>query len=435
VRALDLEVRRAVADSSGEYVDWLAGLVATPSVNPRYDFPTTGEAAAQQLLAGLLASAGVDVALRPIDRARLERHAGETTLSASYEGRPNLTARLGPPEAVLVLNSHIDVVGIAPDEVWETDPFAPRIRDGTLVGRGAVDAKGSLAAMAAALATVRRMEVPLRRGVVLTSVVDEEGGGGGTLAALDEVAGAAAAVVGEPTGLRVSPATRGHWMVRLVVPGRRAHPGAAHEGVNPIDKAYRFVQAAWQVQAALDRARPHPLWTHQPVQHVFNVATFEAGRWGQSASVPGEARLEVMVGTVGGESLEEIRAVVDEAFRRVIATDAWLREHEPQIEWTPRRNAGAETPREAEVVRIMQRAVEAATGAPARLEGLSAVTDMRHLVHAGGLPCVNVGPGEMRLAHTAGEALPLEEYLLAIEVYTRAILAWGTRNSGEGGEA
>ncbi|MDR7448950.1 MAG: M20/M25/M40 family metallo-hydrolase [Armatimonadota bacterium] len=417
-------VREVIGRRRREYVRWLTEVVATPSVNPRYP-GGTGEGAVQARLAALLAAEGIVATLRPVDREAAARLAPDVPLSASYEGRPNLLAHLGPPRHLLLLTSHSDVAGVAADEGWRHDPFTPRLAGGELAGRGAVDAKGALVAMAAALATVRALEVPLQRGVLLASVVDEEAGGGGILGLLADGVRPAAAVVGEPTDLRVCPATRGHWLVRLTVPGRPAHPGLAHEGVNPVDPAYRLVQAVRAAATLLDRTRPHPLWAHQPVQHVCNLATFEAGRWGQSAAVPAEARLEVMVGTVGAESLDEVRAVVDRVLEEAARGDPWLAAHPPRVEWTARRHRGAETPPDAPVVTLLRWAVARATGRPARVEGLSAVTDMRHLVWSGGVPTVNVGPGDMRVAHTAAETLPLQAFLAAVEVYALAILGWG----------
>ena len=418
--------KEIIAGHQEEFIAWLRQVVDIPSVNPRYDAPATGEGAAQQALAALLRRAGVDVRLAEIARADLERYASDVTLSTSYVNRPNLYATLGASGPTLLLNSHIDVVGIAPDEQWTGDPFVSRVEDGSLIGRGAVDAKGSLVAMAAAMAVVRRLDIRTNRRVILTSVVDEEGGGGGTVATLADGIRAEGAIVGEPTRLRICPATRGHWMVRLVVPGWAAHPGLAHEGTNPIDKAYRYVQAAWETQARLDHDRPHVLWERAPVKHVFNVATFEAGRWGEAASVPAEARLEIMVGTVADEPLEEIRAAVDDAFTAVTKQDPWLSAHPPVIEWTKRRNHGSSTSLDSTVVRLITDAWSATTGAAPTIEGLSAVTDMRHLVRLGRVPTVNFGPGEMRRAHTADESLELEEYVRAIQVLSVAIAAWLT---------
>ncbi len=415
-----------VARRRDEFQDWLTGLVAIPSVNPRYGSAVTGEAAAQSELARRLRGAGVPVTMLDVDRDAVAAYAPGAMLSDRYDSRPNLLAHVGEGEPALLLTSHADVVGIAPDEAWTGDPFRPRIAEDRVIARGAVDAKGSLVAMAAAMAVVHELALPLRRQVLFASVVDEEAGGGGTIALLQGGVRAGAAVVGEPTRLHVCPATRGHWLVRLIVPGRSAHPGMAYEGINPVDKAYRYVAATWEIQARLDRERPHPLWRAAPVTHVCNVGAFEAGRAGQSASVPAHARVEIMIGSVGNEALDEIRGVVDAAFADVTRSDPWLRAHPPVIEWTAFRNHGAETATDTPVVRLMSRAWRDVTGIPAVVEGLSAVTDMRHLVNLGKVPTVNFGPGDMRAGHTGDEALPLDEFYTAVEVYALAAALWGT---------
>ena len=62
----------------------------------------------------------------------------------------NFWARRGDTGPVLCFAGHTDVVPAGPRGKWQSDPFAPTIRDGMLYGRGAADMKGSLAAMVTA---------------------------------------------------------------------------------------------------------------------------------------------------------------------------------------------------------------------------------------------------------------------------------------------
>jgi acetylornithine deacetylase len=204
-RASRRGVAAMVERRSDEFVGVLADLVATPSVNPVYD-PAGREDEAQRRLAEILAGWGIASdpwEPTPADLAAFSEEAASRI--PSFERRPNLVARLGDDDGgrSLILNSHVDVVGVTAGERWTTDPFDPVVRDGWLQGRGATDAKGCLAAMACALAVVRALEVPLRGTVALHSVIDEEAGGGGTLACIGRGLRADAAVVGEPTQLAI----------------------------------------------------------------------------------------------------------------------------------------------------------------------------------------------------------------------------------------
>ena len=74
-------------------------------------------------------------------------------LPFSDEGTPdvdNLYARYGTAQPNFCFAGHTDVVPTGPVEEWTVDPFAAEIRDGMVIGRGAADMKGAIAAFAAA---------------------------------------------------------------------------------------------------------------------------------------------------------------------------------------------------------------------------------------------------------------------------------------------
>ena len=102
----------------------------------------------------------------------------ETTLLAKSSNRPNLIARLqgrgtAPP---LLLYGHVDVVTIA-NQKWTHPPFEGKIVDGCVWGRGALDMKGGVAMMLAALLRAKAEGLTPAGDVVLALVCDEEAGG------------------------------------------------------------------------------------------------------------------------------------------------------------------------------------------------------------------------------------------------------------------
>ena len=73
--------------------------------------------------------------------------AGFTLEPMRIEDVDNFWATHGNDDGpVLCFAGHTDVVPPGPREAWQSDPFAPQIRDGVLYGRGAADMKGSVAA-------------------------------------------------------------------------------------------------------------------------------------------------------------------------------------------------------------------------------------------------------------------------------------------------
>jgi len=125
----------------------------------------------------------------------------------------------------LLLNAHLDTVGTAGMEA----PFAPRVEDGRLYGRGSYDMKGALAAILVAVA-----EAPdLAGDLVVTAVADEELASMGTEAVLEQVT-ADAAIVVEPTELRVAVAHRGFVGFEIETTGVAAHGSRPDLGVDAI---------------------------------------------------------------------------------------------------------------------------------------------------------------------------------------------------------
>jgi acetylornithine deacetylase len=169
---------------------------------------TTGqEAEAAALLAGYLRGRGYDVVEQPI--------AG---------GRFNVFARLdAPPE--IVFSTHVDCV----------PPFFPsREERGLIVGRGACDAKGIVAAQ---IAAAERLRSAGERRFGLLFVSGEERGSDGAKAANEQPPdGVRFLINGEPTDNRLGLATRGLYRVRLEATGRAAHSAYPELGESAIDR-------------------------------------------------------------------------------------------------------------------------------------------------------------------------------------------------------
>jgi acetylornithine deacetylase/succinyl-diaminopimelate desuccinylase-like protein len=110
---------------------------------------------------------------------RLLRDAGfQTTIQAKTPSRANLLARvkgegISPP---LLLYGHVDVVTAA-NQTWSHPPFEGRQAGGYIWGRGALDMKGGVAMMLAAVLQAKTDGSPLPGDVVLAIVSDEEAGG------------------------------------------------------------------------------------------------------------------------------------------------------------------------------------------------------------------------------------------------------------------
>lgn len=150
-------------------------------------------------------------------------------------------------------------------------PFAGEIRDGRMYGRGTCDTKAGLAAMMCALADLKKSGVAPRSEVWVVSAVDEEYAYRGVLK-LRENMKAGAAVVAEPTEMRMVVATKGCVRTRITVFGRAAHSSKQELGVNAITQMARVLQEL-EVETVRLASRRHWL-VGSP---TLNVGMIEGG--------------------------------------------------------------------------------------------------------------------------------------------------------------
>ena len=121
---------------------------------------------------------GNEVACISYINTLLTEAAFQTTILARDPARPNLITRLAgqgnaPP---LLLQGHVDVV-TTENQVWQHSPFEGELVDGYIWGRGALDMKGGIAMMLAALLRAKAEGSSLPGDIVLAILSDEETGG------------------------------------------------------------------------------------------------------------------------------------------------------------------------------------------------------------------------------------------------------------------
>jgi succinyl-diaminopimelate desuccinylase len=145
----------------------------------------------------------------------------------------------GPAEhfPCVVLHGHLDVVPGHPEQ------FEPRIEDDRLIGRGAYDMKGGLAAMMCSLKDLERQERVRVRLVCVPDEESEELDVRSTDAVVRGGFGGDFAITGEPTNLHIGVEAKGVLAMRIEVHGRAAHSSTPWLGDNAVLKAVDVFRA------------------------------------------------------------------------------------------------------------------------------------------------------------------------------------------------
>ncbi len=378
---------------------------------------TTGrEGGLQDFLAGVLSEMGLGPLLLPIPDSIIDDPDYTPVPGMTgYAGRLNVIAGMegaGGGRSV-ILNTHTDVVP-GPDELFEA-----RSTNGVVRGRGSCDAKGQVVTVLLALAALRGLGVRLRGDVEAQFVIEEEVGGNGTLALVAGGRKADAAVVLEPTSLRLHPSNRGAAWFRLTVAGRSVHMGRQSEGVSALDEFIGVATILKRYEADLRRiSAGTPGYPDDPSPVVVNIGLVRAGDW--PSTLPGDC---VAAGGIAYLPNRAARQIEDEVRARIRAEGSpWARDH-VRFELSGLRNEAFETPAEHPSVRAFRRAAESVLG-PMELMGWAASCDARLFSHRAKMPTLVFGPGDLGLAHSLDERVDLGEILKAADVLGRFLADW-----------
>lgn len=359
-------------------------MVRIPSINP----PGNVEACVDLLL------------------GHFEQHGIHGRRICKSEGKPNFIAELGHGSPILLWNGHLDVV-TAGEEKWEHDPFGGSIETGFLHGRGSVDMKGSIAAMAEAFLVLAENRRDLKGTLKLTAVADEEilGDAGTQLLADEGELRADFAIIGEPTNLRVDVVERGVMWFDIIAHGKTSHGARPHLGVNAVENMVEVAKALKDRLPPLLKQHTHPLVS--PACMSLNM--FHGGE--KSNVIPDYCKMtgdrRIVPGEKGDDVVREIESIVKE-----------YRTDENRLEFVVQKLVlPTETPSDHPLVRTLLKNIERVTGEKKIIGGKDGSTDA-HIINALlGIPAVIFGPGDFTLCHRPNERLSLEQLAQAAKIH------------------
>jgi acetylornithine deacetylase/succinyl-diaminopimelate desuccinylase family protein len=382
-----------------ELYSTLAELIRINSVNSFYEHgPGEGEIAGY--IEQYFAKCGIETWRQPVIAA-----------NDTCGDRWNVIARLPGvnPTRRVVLEAHMDTVSVAGMSI---PPFEASVQNGRMYGRGACDTKAGLAAMMHALASLKDQgEVPPCE-VWLAAVVDEEYSFQGALA-LSQGLKADAAIVAEPTDLRMAIASKGVLRWRMIAVGKSAHSSKVHLGTNAI---YHMSRIALAIEEDCQRlaSTVHPLLGPA----TCNVGKIAGGV--QVNFVPDRCVIEIDRRMLPGESVPQVLNHYAQLIHdlKTLTPDLDVQMESPMLvdeAWSV--EAGSE------VVRTAGRVMAGLDLNPQPL-GVPFGSDASKLGRAG-IPTIIFGPGSIDQAHAAVEFIELAQVDQACEFYRQFLLQFG----------
>jgi acetylornithine deacetylase/succinyl-diaminopimelate desuccinylase len=368
----------------------------------------------KELLSGLVAFASENP---PGQEAEVAIYLGQRLAALGFavetpevgSGRRNVIGRFdngtGP---TLAFNSHLDVVPAGTG--WASEPFRLSEREGRLYGRGACDAKGSIAAMVEAMILLKSAPTAWRGTLIGVFVADEEVGSAGSRSFVSSHPPVDRVVVGEPTSLATVSAHKGVLRPHIRVSGKSAHSGMPELGDNAIIAAGHLITLFAEEDARL-RKIEHPLCG----KASLTVTRIDGGM--ADNVVPASCDLVIDRRVLPGETREQVEAEVREIMQRAMR-DFAVRAEIVSFSSTA---GGCESPISDPVVNA---AVETCGRHGVRRcgpLGFMGGCDLVHFVAVGSRGVV-LGPGALDVAHKPDEFVPVNELVTASRIYRDLML-------------
>jgi succinyl-diaminopimelate desuccinylase len=400
------EAARRIDDLKDECVEFLMGICSIPALGPDND--GTGEMEKYSVVREAVLALGPD---------RVEEiHAPDDRVPDGV--RPNLAVTFEgkDPSRTLWILSHIDVVPPGEMRLWHHDPFAPRLENGFLSGRGVEDNGQALAAsLFAARAVKETCGFGLNVGLVLVS--DEECG---SLYGLDYVLRQRLDLfrpddlilvpdAGNRDGDHVEIAEKHLFHVRFKVEGKQGHASRPDLCRNSLRAAARFIVELDQALAKRFDGRNEfynpPVSTFEPTKKDANVPNIN--------TIPGEDVFyfdcRVLPEVALASVMEEMQAVAEKVasqFEVRTSVEEYLKFEAPEP-----------TPPDAPVVVALAQALQEVCGVQARPHGIGGQT-VAAFFRKRGLRAAVWGK-ILETAHAPNERISIENLVATTKVFAR----------------
>ena len=322
------------------------------------------------------------------------------------DGIGNVIGVVGEGKPVILLCGHMDTVA---------GHLPLRIEEGKIYARGAVDAKGPLAAMVMAASEVAK-DPAFKGKILVASVVEEEATSRGVKHLITQGIEADYAIFGEPSGVEnITIGYKGQVQLKVVVKTETGHSSTPWLYENALEKAYEL----WlQIKNVYSYS---PVDKQENSESPFNAVTacltkLTGGRATSVIPFESEMTLDIRVPP------QFTTAQVIEQTQKIIAK---YQDSNPKVSVKAAVHDTVEpfeVNKNSLLVHALSAAIRKVLNKPATLLRKTGTGDMNILGRAMNLPIVTYGPGDSHLDHRIDEHIVISEYLDSIQIYKETFL-------------
>lgn len=312
----------------------------------------------------------------------------------------NVIAEIGQGEIAILLCGHIDTV---------TGNIPVKIENKKVYGRGAVDAKGSMAAMILAVSAITKEMIPPAK-IIVAGVVDEEGNSTGIKHLINEGLEADYAIFGEPSGVdNLTIGYKGSIHLKISFKTQTGHSSAPWLYQNAIEKAFQL----WE-QIKYN----YPIRNLDSPYQAITPCLIKIRGGQTNSTVPSKCEMRIDIRFPRRYTPEQVFAEISNTIREFQFLNPQVSVSSGVLGSTP----AFEVDKKSLLVRALSWSIRKTRKKSATLLRKTGTGDMNLLGQILNVPTVTYGPGDSRLDHTPNEFIEIDEYLDSIQIYKNTIL-------------
>ena len=327
----------------------------------------------------------------------------------------NVLGRIGSGRKVIMMDSHLDTVGVGDRREWAWDPYQGKMEDGYVYGRGACDQRAGIACLVYAGRIIKQLALAGDYTFYAVGSVQEEDCDGLPWLYIlreDKIA-ADCVVLTEPTNLRVYRGHRGRMEIELHLRGVSCHASAPERGDNAVYKMARLVA---EVEKLNQRLRSDPFLGKGSVA-VTEIRSLSPSLCAVPSACTIHFDRRLTAGDTKESALAEVKALpgAEEAEIEVLQYDhpSYTGLVYPMEKYYPTWLLAEDHP----LVRAGVTTFESMFGRAPVVDKWTFSTNGVGSMGVMGVPTIGFGPGEEEVAHSVGERVPIADLVSATQFY------------------
>ena len=324
----------------------------------------------------------------------------------------------------ILLEGHLDTVGIGDPALWSVEPYAGVIRDGRLYGRGASDMRTALMTMVLAAAALIPERDSLKGNISVAGIVCEETFEGVAFGKVLDVVQPDLVILGEASELHLNIGQRGRAEIQVITFGKSAHSANPDAGINAVKQMMQLCPQIDKLSLGHDELLGPA---------ILELTDIRSEPYPGKSVIPEKCIVTYDRRLLPGETEESVLQPIQDIIARLQEQDPAFKAEAKIVEAEERCYTDAiisgkrffpawKFPPDASFIQTAQQALKQ-SGLSGELSHYAFCTDGSQSAGIRGIPTLGFGPSRENLAHVVDEYVELEQLVQAYHGYIEMLRA------------